>query len=120
MKKTSTALILFLMLQGLSAPIEAQNNTNAGGSGWSSMQNSQQDAHRRRMRSLMEALMNARTDEQRKGIYPKIRQEIEEYRAANPPKELTPLELAARKQTIDEKLKKDKFLGEKYKLSCPV
>lgn len=80
------------------------------------VQDVQQDAYRQQMRSLMEELRNAKTDEARRSIYGRVRQAREQYRAAHPPKELTPAERDAQRQKMEETLKKDPFQWQLYQL----
>jgi len=78
--------------------------------------NAAQDAHHKRMISLMEDFKNAKTDDQRKQIHDQMRQERDQYRTANPPKELTPAEIDAQRLKMEETLKKDPFRWEMYQL----
>lgn len=73
-------------------------------------------AYRKRMLSLMEELRNARTDEQRKELHTQIRQTREQYRAANPPKQLTPAEVDEQHRKLEEMLKKTPFRWEMHQL----
>ena len=64
---------------------------------------------------LMEGLEHA-SAEQRKEIPVQMRKVSEEYRAANPPKELAREEIEARKQQMEEMLKKDPYQWDMYQL----
>lgn len=68
------------------------------------------------MVGLMENFKNAKTDDQRKALHDQMRQAREDYRAANPVKELSPSEIAARRQKMEDTLKKDPFRWEMYQL----
>lgn len=79
-------------------------------------QSVQQSAHRKRMISLMEEFRDAKTDEDRKRIHAQMRNAREAYRAANPPKQLTPAEVDAQRRKLEEMLRKDPFRWEMYQL----
>lgn len=104
MKKMFAALVLSLTVSGLALPLIFAQSGPAG------------DVHRKQMRGLMEQFINAKTDKQRKEIHEQIRQAKVQYRAANPPKELTPAEIEARRQKMEEKLRKDPYRWEMFQL----
>lgn len=116
MKKILVAFIFLLAVVCLSVSVEAQGNPASASSAPPSVLNTKQEDYLKRMRTLMDELNHVKTDEQRKEIPKQMRQTSEEYRAANPPKELTPAQIETRRQQVEEMLRRDPFRWEMYKL----
>jgi len=79
-------------------------------------QNSTIAPYRQQMKSLMEEFRNAKTDDERNTIHARMKEAREQYRIANPPRELPLTELEARKKMMEEKLQKDPYRWEMYQL----
>jgi hypothetical protein len=116
MTKMFFTLIFLLAVPGMFLPVQAQTSSAGDSGAQSSALNVQQDTYLKRMISLMGDLNHAKTAEHRKEIPEQMRQISEEYRAANPPKELTPADMEARRQKIEVLLKKDSYRWEIYQL----
>ena len=110
------ALGISVMASALSVPAVAQSVLENGNGGAVTALNFQRDIYINRMVSLMEDLKRTGTIEQRKEISKQMRQASAEYRLANPPKALTPIEIEARRQKVEEMLKRDPFQWEIYQL----
>lgn len=116
MKKILSAFILLFTVACLSVSTEAQGNPTSANSAPPSVLNTMQEDYLKRMRTMMDELNRAKTSEQRKEISKQMRQTSEVYRAANPPKELTPTQIGTRRQQVAEMLKRDPFQWEIYQL----
>lgn len=99
-----------------SSPAFAQGNAQDNNKGPDSAPSVEQSAYHAQITGLMEEVMNAKTDEQRKAAHARMKQVREQYRAAHPAKELTPAEKEARRQKLEEMLKKDPFQWRMFQL----
>lgn len=116
MKKLFAFLFFSLIGTVMVLPVAAQNGLGDESGVRFSAFDTPQESYLKRMAGLLEELKHVNDAAQRKQIARQMRQVSEDYRAANPPKELTPIEIETRSRQVEEMLKQDPFRWEIFQL----